>query len=424
MPANREDLAQLLGRSASFGNREVLPVLSIRYGDRTVTLAALDKDRLELLGKVRQGEPVELDVEIRAFQQLDGVSNRNFTRFKKGILRRLAKSFKGVPLLRDHDSGSLEARAGTVTASKAVPIEGGLAFDMSARITAPWAVEAVLAGNLDRFSIGWDFPGLDSLECSECKCEVFSECSHFPGDKLEDGGRVEFVFTEAEGVEVSAVSVPAVRGTGIEQVRSALNAALSRQPKGSRKAEDQDMESIAKALGLKKTAEEQTIIAAIGALEARAENAEKANTEAAGKLAEATKEAEELTAQIHELSAEGRARDVETLCAEYSDRFPVERNEAGEKVTSKLETQIRKMAEGDLEGARGMLEAMPSQRPELGADPAVTEVKRQPAKGPMPALTTVRGEIAKKQRSQLGLTEEQFNKYNSINGSETAHLRD
>lgn len=426
---NRSEL-QALCRSADVraDTLNVSPILSLRHGGELFTLKANDQKRLELLGRLRSGEgdPVELEVDIRAFQQQDGVANRNFTRFKKSILRKLAKSFKGVPLLRDHDSGSLEARAGTVMSSSAEPIEGGLAFDMTARITAPWAVEAVLAGNLDRFSIGWDFPGLDTLQCSACKCPALTgDCFHFPGDRLEDGGRAEFIFTEAEGVEVSAVSVPAVKGTGLDQVRSALSKVAALRVTHNRdESAEENMENIAKTLGLKSDADESTIIAGVGALKARAESAEAALQAEREEAAEVTSKLAKAEARIEELSAADKERAVDALVSEYANRFPVERGEDGKKITSKLETEVRKLAASDVDAARAMLSAMPELRPAIGVVPASLGTAPAESATPVTLHAVGNSEVGRDQRRQLGMTEEEFAKYNSVNGTATAHLRE
>ena len=200
----------------------------LRHNGEAFTLADGVKRR-ELLGQMAAGETVELQIDFRAFQQQEGVPNRNFLKFRKKILRALAKSFTNTPFLRDHDTRDFDARAGTITKSKAVSIDGGLAFDMTADVTAPFAVEALLRGLLDRFSIGWFHGGFDTILCSHCETPIFTECSHWPGDKVEDEkGRqdvIEFVFTEAEGKETSAVTIPAVRGTEIQDVRAALSSA-------------------------------------------------------------------------------------------------------------------------------------------------------------------------------------------------------
>lgn len=421
---SRAQLQETLCRSLAAV--DMAPILALRHRGDVFTLAAKDSKRLELLAQVRsgEGEPVELEIDIRAFRQQDGIQNRNFTRFKKSILRKLAKSFTGAPFLRDHNSNLLEARAGTIIKSAPESIDGGVAFVMTLRVTAPFAVEALLSGNLDRFSIGWDFPGLDTLECSACKCAIFSDCFHFPGDKLDDGSRVEFVFTEAEGVEVSAVSVPAVKGTGLQEIRSALSLAAGPTLEISRDQRRIRMKKIAKALGLKDDADESTICAGIGALTARAQSAEaQLSAEQAGH-ADTRSKLSASEERVSELSAADDARSIDALCAEFADRFPIARDAAGEALTSPLETQIRALAASDIDGARAMLSAMPSQAPQLGDVPASVSHATGVSATPQPAPGSIgQSENAKKQRKQLGLSEDDFAKHNYYNGSETEHLR-
>ena len=195
-------------------------VVALRHGG-----ASLDKNgRTELLARVRAGEPLEVDFDARTFVQRDA-PNRNFVRIKPSILAKLARSFVGVPFLRDHDKKSIGARGGTVVASELVEESGVAAFQMTIRAIKPWAVEGVLDGTIDRFSIGF-VPTGDVL-CSAHKTPIFTKCSCWPGDKirLDDTEHlVEFIVTAAEGVETSAVNVPAVVGTGIKSVRSTLMA--------------------------------------------------------------------------------------------------------------------------------------------------------------------------------------------------------
>ena len=426
---NKTELATLLCRSVGIDRRDgfdVSSILALRHKGQAFTLAAHDEKRLELLAKLRQGdEVVEVEVDIRAFQQVDGVSNRNFIRFKKSILRKLAKSFTNVPLLKDHDRDS-DSRGGTVIASAAVKIDGGLAFDQTIRLTAPFAVDAFLSGNLDRFSIGWDFPALDVIHCSSGLCPAFGgDCPHLPGDLLEDGTRAEFIFMEADGVEVSTVTVPAVKGTGLEQIRSALAAGKLLSKQRDESAEDQSMKSIAKTLGLNEDADESTIVAGIGALTARAESAETAL--AAERTSHTGTKTELATsiARVSELDAQGLGRDIDSLCTEFAGKLPKERDAEGKlTVSSKLEIQIRGLAVKDLPGARAMLEAIQSQVPALGEVPrSIATQDGQPAPV-IPLSAHGQSDIAKKQRAQLGISDEDFAKYNSIDGTETAHLRE
>lgn len=204
------------------------------------TSSITTEQRDALLARCKAGEYVELVVEFKAYEQRTGESNRNYVRFADKAIAKLAKSGKGIPLLRDHDEGDLLARAGTVLEVRHdAAADGSHVLHMTAKVTAPWAVEALLRGNIDRFSIHARPTG--PVLCSVCNSPVGSKCWHFPGDTLaevtDEAGnkslkhsragsiRVEWIFTAAELVETSAVSVPAVPAARIETVRAAMLAA-------------------------------------------------------------------------------------------------------------------------------------------------------------------------------------------------------
>lgn len=176
--------------------------------------ALADADRGELLKAVRAGEVVELELEAVTFIQRD-TPNRNYVRFKAGILASFAKSFAGQPMLSDHNQWELSARGGTILSSKLEHADdGSKQIRMRLRLVKPWAVEGALDGTLDRFSIGWSRTGV--VECSICS-ESLAKCDHWPGDRV--GEKVcEAVFTAAVGTEVSGVNVPAVVGTRIDSI--------------------------------------------------------------------------------------------------------------------------------------------------------------------------------------------------------------
>lgn len=258
----RPDVAGFLFHAAPRG--PALGSLAVLFRGEEVGPA----DRRKLLDRVRAGEAIEIEFQARTFLQAEGEANRNHLRFKPGILRSLAKSFVGTPFLRDHDQRALLARGGTVIASKAVKLEGDAenddepgpwAFDQTIRAIKPWAVEGVLDGTIDRFSIGWHPTG--PVLCSVHETEVFDGCFCYPGDVVE-GETVEFLFTAAEGVEVSTVNVPAVPGTEIQGIRAALSAALGTGGASSppRRAMDK---RIAARLGLAEAASADDALAAL-----------------------------------------------------------------------------------------------------------------------------------------------------------------
>lgn len=402
----------------------------LKHNGEKFSLGRTDAKRLELLSQVRSpdGEPVELDMDFRAFVQLDAVPNRVFSRFKKSILRKLAKSFKGVPLLRDHDESSLEARAGTITESKAVPVDGGTAFDMSAAVTAPFAVEALLAGNMDRFSIAVAFPGLDSLDCSACKqAALTGDCFHMPGDKLEDGSRVEYIHTEAEGVEVSGINVPAVVGTGLDSVRSALSlAARISLDKPKENAEDIRMaKKVSLALNLPEDADESTRVAAAGAFKARAEQAELSLTQERTLHTDISTENTKLKAQVAELGKADTARAIDALIVKYANRLPVVRDpeDVSKTITSNLEKQIRSLAANDINAAEAMIKSVPEVSAPAGVQSGNTDVVISAKPPEVGEYANEIEAVYKAQRAQLGLSEEDHAKFNSHTGTETKHLR-
>ena len=122
--------------------------------------------RLELLRQSLAGEPVMLEVDAEVFVQPDKplplpadqaeLANHNFVRFAEGELEALAGSFEGRPFLRDHDQGSMEAKAGRILSSRLEQEDGVSRFLQQLAVVKPWAVQGVLDGTIEHFSIGWD----------------------------------------------------------------------------------------------------------------------------------------------------------------------------------------------------------------------------------------------------------------------------
>lgn len=213
-------------------------ILSMR---REITGSNLSADeRKQLLAEVRGNPATTERLTVRAVVFLQGAEpNRNFVRFQEGALKALAESFKGRPFLRDHKQGYLDARAGTVRKSELVTRDGKLAIEQELEIVKPWAIEGVLDGTIDRFSIGWHASQLPT--CSVCSTSykrsgifgwMFVACEHSPGDVVEVNGKkvtAEILYGPGcEGIEVSAVSVPAVVGTEIVAEERARLASVPR----------------------------------------------------------------------------------------------------------------------------------------------------------------------------------------------------
>lgn len=395
---------------------ELTEVLAVHHDSGSFSLAASDEKRRELLAAVRAGEVVELEADVLAYRQKPGEHNHNHVRFKPSILAKLAQSFKGRPLLRDHEE-TLAARAGTVLASKREKLaDNEHGFSMRVRLTAPWAVEALLSGNLDRFSIGWFHGGASTIHCSWDSASI-RECWHYPGQRVavkdKDGNVVdehcvEWVFTEASGRELSAVSVPAVEGTGIKEIRaaaSALRAELSvRDNRGTSPQKGRPMDELKKALGLSESASDAEVLAKVEALKANAETLKSSN--------------DALKASLSELTAREQGRAVEALFARaHSERrFPVFRGEDGQPAQSPLEASLRKLAAEDIARATEVVNAL-----EVQPDPAATPLRSVPqsfntpaapvnADGSRPTGTVMPSE---KQLAGLGLTAEDVVTYGS-----------
>ncbi len=246
-----------------------LCVLAVRADGQS--LSAADRDRLLSEMRANRG-PTRVTLEALVFLQRD-TPNRNFVRFKPGLLKKFAQSFVGRPFLRDHEQRELSARGGTVIASELVEHKGVPAIAQTLELVKPWAIEAALDGTISTFSIGWH--NTADVECSACgeplARSIFGampSCSHFPGDKFEskDGETryVEMLVTGAEGVETSAVSVPAVPGTGIGEIRAAL--AAERVRVALAQHQEKPMKHVCQKLGIAENADEASILAAVDKL--------------------------------------------------------------------------------------------------------------------------------------------------------------
>jgi len=216
----------VLRRSAAVAATPVLK--KQRVGDAGVAAEMSQADREQLLADAMAGKLVKLELVVDAYVQSEK-ANRNAVRFADKKLAKIALSFVGAPVLRDHAHGSMAARAGTIVASELVQTGKDSRFRQTLQLTAPWAVEMALRGNFDRFSIGWDPTG--PIECSICgeamtDCYFFmlAGCDHQPGQEY-DGATAQMVYTSADGVETSAVVVPAVPEVGVVEIRGPAAAA-------------------------------------------------------------------------------------------------------------------------------------------------------------------------------------------------------
>jgi hypothetical protein len=269
----------------------------------SVVVEAADRDKL--LAKVRSGEAVDVELDIRAFLQAPAVHNANFLRVKDGALSKRAKTWANRPFLRDHAQGDLLARGGTVLKSEITDEGAAKVMRQTVRLSAPWAVEMAARGLMDTFSIG--FRAVGEVTCSACKGDL-RKCSHFPGDRLEDGSVVEAVFGDIEGVETSAVNAAAVANTGIESIRaqcSAYRGGTFHPPTIEALMDPKILEN----LGLLADASEAQAIVASKALRVEAEHSKAALADAETRLAAAQK-------QIDEGRAAQLKKDTDDLVAQ------------------------------------------------------------------------------------------------------------
>lgn len=384
-----------------------------------------DSDRLALLSEVRSspGTTARIRIEAVTYLQPEAKPNRNHVRFTKSALRALAKSFVGAPVLRDHEQDDVRARGGTILESTLGETDGAPSVRQVLELSKPWAIEGVLDGTIDRFSIGWRSTG--PVRCFACEADYtsgffgwFPSCGHNPGDvvTLKSGREVvaQMEFTAAEGIEVSAVSVPAVAGTGIDDVRAALSEARAQHQSTSRLDLDllraalrgdravtasrthahtqgaSAMQNLSTALGLAEEATEANLLAAIDKIKTSEEGARVALKEAQAQLSQLR---EQLAAQE---KAGHVARVQSTL-----DKALAERRLG--KGTAVLAHAQKLAARGDLEGLEAFLADLPPGsagcigEPSLAAGPDPTPT----SSGLTPAEDAI--------RQKLGLSVEAYN---------------
>jgi hypothetical protein len=365
-------------------------------------------ERLELLGRLRAGEHIELQAEILGFIQRE-TPNRNYVRFKPGILPSFSTSFRGVPFLRDHASRDYLARGGKVVSTTFQHREdGSKAIAFKLHLVKAWAVEGFLDGTIDRFSIGWARTG--PVVCSLDDKPLWGPgcCMHWPGDVV-DGKVCEVLYTGAEGTESSAVNGPAVVGTGIESVRglkaefdgtAVLNAILGTQAQEP----IMDLTKILAALNLPADATPEQIAAAIA--------------ERDSKLAAAASDAELARAQLGEAKTklaeiETRATTAEGLSKQQKIDGAIASLKSSRKLQivhggqSKVEMHLRKLAESDLE-------LFTARCAEIGEGPDVRPTGDKPdALGKEEGGDGGRGaeDVAKRWLKKAGLSAAEIEKY-------------
>lgn len=325
--------------------------------------------RAELLKAVRAGEFTgPLLVDATTFIQRP-TPNRNYSRFARGTLRSGARSFVGQVVLLDHDQRSQQARIGTIVKSQAGKDEqGNITFAMTLSIAKQHAIESVLDGTIDRFSIGW-FP-TGPITCSVHDQPLYGAgcCPCWPGETV-NGKKVEAIYTAWEGVEVSAVNVPAVVGTGIDQIRAALTALRAEhQPTKNKDTTNMNIRSF---LGLAETATDDEVTAALAARAA-------ADKERSDQLALLQSQAQQNEQAL--VASRQQRLDAAITAAKGDGRLFIARDSSGKEVASELETRVRSVGKTDVDTAIALLEAMPKSHP--NGNPAALQSSTTPAPAP------------------------------------------
>lgn len=205
-----------------------MPRILLRNGARPIVFAELGEFSGNVAGAVR-AEQAAADLATTAFRALGyrqtllpaakggKVLNSHGWRFRNGGMRALARSFKGKAFIGGHEWGDPRLRGGDIVSAYAEEIESdteiAIFYDIIAK--APWAIEGLANGTIDRFSLGVQPEG--EITCTVHDVPVWStdDCWCWPGQVVEDGMIAEWEFEDGEGLELSAVNVPAVDGTGI-----------------------------------------------------------------------------------------------------------------------------------------------------------------------------------------------------------------
>ena len=242
----------------------------------TVALDSSDT-RIKVFGDNDNSSADRIYIDAVTYLQRD-TPNRNFVRFNSDNLEAIALSGIGSPFLKDHNQSQLDARGGTVVDSYvATDDDGNQIIKQRIELSKEWAKEGVLDGTIDRFSIGWIPKGPVTYRHNGEEVGAsnkFQSPEYWPGEKLESGEIVEWVFHDADLIEVSGVNVPAVTGTVIESIQTTLSLNLSEgvflQPterdecrKGNR-----PMEKVLSSLGLNESASEDKALEAISEVQA------------------------------------------------------------------------------------------------------------------------------------------------------------
>jgi hypothetical protein len=353
--------------------------------------------RFELITAAKSGKHIELSLLAQTFEQTKD-SNRRYLRLGDDKLESRAGTWKGQPYLTDHVTWSSKASMGSITSSKAVPTDRGMAFEQRLHAVKSEAVIGLLDGTFNKFSIGWWPSG--PILCSVHSCDVMKAdaCNCWPGDKvtLADGRMktAEWIFTDFKGKETSTVVIPAVQNTFVGDVRAALAAELDighrltrtlhsvSNPHQDPKENSMHFARLAAALKLAALTEtdEPAALTAVSTMQQQVATAETALAAANVKLAQAE-------VAIRALTASSQRTQVDSILESegyIAGKLKRGRDENGKPTASARETRLRRIA-AEPDGIAAL-------KAELEEMPVIVPLRSTPVAGTkQPARTVMLG---------------------------------
>lgn len=305
--------------------------------------------RLELIQSLMDGRHLELVVKrARTYKQSvkpGSMINQRGVRFLTSALGEVAPTWKGQPFLLNHDARNQESRKGTILTSELGEHAGSPAIFMGFSVVKRDAAISVLDGTIDRFSVAWRPKG--SVFCTVHGVDLLGKesCMCWPLEELTIDGKartVEYEYHGGQGKELSAVNVPAVDGTKIEEYRAALAAELDLPPT-RKKGRTMAFERLRVILGMTtlSEADEGQAVVLVEGLRSRASAAERERDEARTELSAVQAQ---LTAAKAGLAVASKARlDALITGAIRDGKIKSVRDANGALVTSARELRLRKI---------------------------------------------------------------------------------
>lgn len=423
---SKHETSPIVSLCSSFGELAELEAISVVDGDASIQAilrntenGAIDaRARAALIEASRAGKHVELSARAITFRQKDGNPNKNYLRFKSSKLEAIGASFVKRPFLLDHNTWSQSSRMGTILESEAVPLAGGwVGFRQQLHAVKPHGVQSILDGTLDQFSIGWDPRG--QVMCTAHGVDVRSRKSCYwtegcyPGKLVEVDGVTkiaEYEWQDTTGTETSGVNSPAVSGTKIEDVKTALAAELSLTPPTDNRKDPDDMNllaSLATILGVA-TLTEADASSRVKELADGKLAAEQERDTALARSKELDTKVAELEAKVAEI--EGGRVDTILAAAYDAGKLIRSKDKDGKDQPSPREARLRRIAKEP--NGIASLEA------ELAEMPAIIPIKRSELReedpNPRPSHGPISRSVLESTARQMGLSVEELEEHQTM----------